>query len=129
MTLFRFALVGLGVAALYVGTFLVLLDLGIAKFTANILAFALAIIVQYIGQATFTFRQRLDDHMQMMRFLCMIAAGFLSASVITTVVGPALDITDMAAAILVTLLLPIQNYFIMKLWVFTQSPQTDEVAS
>ena len=65
----------------------------------------------------------------MMRFLCMIAAGFLTASVITSVVGPALNITDMAAAILVTLLLPIQNYFIMKLWVFTQSPQTDEVAS
>ena len=127
--LIRFASVGLGVAALYVFAFLALLELGLGKLHANLIAFALAITVQYIGQAAFTFRKPLDDHAQMLRFLSMIAAGFFSASLITGAIGPVLSISDLAAAVCVTLFLPIQNFFIMKLWVFTQNPKADEVPS
>ena len=129
MLLVRFALVGLGVAALYVVGFLLLLQLGMAKVPANVLAFALAVGVQYIAQAAFTFRKRLNDRSQMARFVCMVGAGLLSATAITSGFGPMLGLSDLSAAVLVTLVLPIQNFFLMKLWVFTHRPTTDEVTS
>ena len=127
--LFRFAIVGVGVAALYVAAYLLMLEFGLGKTLANLIAFAMAITVQYIGQAAFTFRKPLDDQTQMLRFISMIGAGFLSASAITGLIGPALSFSDMASAISVTLILPVQNFFIMKLWVFTQNPKADEVPS
>ena len=127
--LFRFAIVGVGVAALYVAAYLLMLEFGLGKTLANLIAFATAITVQYIGQAAFTFRKPLDDQTQMLRFICMIGAGFLSAGAITGFIGPALSFSDIASAISVTLILPVQNFFIMKLWVFTQNPKADEVPS
>ncbi len=123
MQLVRFALVGVTVAALYVGLYLAFLRLGLPQVAANALAFLIAVAVQYIGQAAFTFERRLNDRPQMIRFAAMIALGLAMSALIT---GHGLGLPDWAAAVFVTLWLPIQNYLFMTLWVFVSpQPTTD----
>ena len=121
MQLLRFAIVGALVALCYMLGYLGLLALGIPQVAANALAFLLAVALQYLGQAGFTFRRRLGDRAQMLRFLAMIGLGLVSAGLITGPVADALGVAPWLAALTVTILLPIQNYAFMTLWVFAKS--------
>ncbi|MEO1140493.1 MAG: GtrA family protein [Pseudomonadota bacterium] len=114
----RFALVGLIVAGLYVVLYLLLLDLGMGKPLANTVAFLIAVTVQYVGQAAFTFEARLKDSHQILRFMAMIGLGLFTSTAITALVGPMLGLADWIAAITVTVVLPLQNYVLMRHWVF-----------
>ena len=114
----RFAIVGVSVAALYVALYTAFLALGMAQMLANGLAFLLAVAVQYLGQAGFTFGAPWRDGAQGMRFGVMISLGLLTSAVITGLVGPAFGWPVLAASVVVTLVLPIQNYLIMSRWVF-----------
>lgn len=116
----RFALVGAGVAALYVVLYGALLALHIAQPLANAVAFLTAVAVQYIGQAGFTFDAPWRDMRQAARFGGMICLGLATSAVITGAIGPALDWPAMISAVVVTLVLPIQNYVIMSRWVFAR---------
>lgn len=113
----RFGIVGVTVAGLYV-----LLYLGLqavmAQAAANALAFGLAVLVQYVGQTLFTFRQKLAVPDQIGRFAAMIGLGLLVSALLTGLIGPALGWADWAAAAAVTVILPVQNYLFMTLWVY-----------
>ena len=113
----RFGIVGVGVAALYV-----LLYLGfqtvMAQSVANGLAFLIAVAVQYLGQTLFTFRRPLAVPAQIGRFVAMIGCGLVMSALITGMVGPALGWADWMSAVIVTVVLPVQNYLFMKLWVY-----------
>ena len=119
----RFALVGILVAALYVLLYLGFLAAGLPRWAANTLAFVLAIIAQYGGQAQFTFRKRLNDGGQLLRFGVMTGLGFVTSALITGVLAPAAALDDWVAAVAVTLILPVQNFILMTLWVF-HTPST-----
>ena len=124
----RFCIVGAGVAGLYIGLYLTLLSIGMAQVWANALSFLIAVAVQYVGQAAFTFEKPLRDAKQMMRFGVMTGIGLLTASVITGLIGPLLHLSIFTSAVLVALFLPIQNYILMALWVFsTQRPKMDSL--
>ena len=122
----RFAVVGVAVAALYVLLYLAFLHLGLAQPVANASAFLLAIAFQYLAQARFTFAAPLNDRPQIIRFAVMISAGLITSALITGWIGPALALPDWAAAVAVTLILPIQNFLLMSRWVFApaQKPET-----
>jgi putative flippase GtrA len=128
MQLFRFAVVGASVALIYVLAYVALLSLGMVQPLANAIAFLVAIAVQYIGQASFTFGKRINDRAQLIRFFCMTGLGFLMAAFITGMIGPMLGVSNLAAAVAVTIILPVQNYIIMTVWVFAQATKTNEVA-
>ncbi len=117
----RFALVGVSTAALYVLLYLVFLQTGMPQARANALAFLSAIVAQYAGQACFTFGKQLADPPQILRFGVMTGLGFISSTVLTSYIAPLLAFEDWIAAVAVTLILPVQNYIIMTLWVFTKS--------
>ncbi|MBS1302065.1 GtrA family protein [Loktanella sp. SALINAS62] len=117
---FSFAAVGIGVALLYVALYLGLLRVGLTQGTSNALAFGLVVLVQYGGQARFTFRRDLNDPRQMLRFSLMIFAGFATSALVTGVLAPSFQQQPWAAAVVVTLILPIQNFFLMTLWVFSK---------
>ncbi|MEO0401778.1 MAG: GtrA family protein [Pseudomonadota bacterium] len=119
----RFAIVGSAVAGLYVLLYLAFLSIGLAQPVANAAAFLLAVAVQYIGQAGFTFQSRLNDAPQITRFAIMIGCGLITSAVITGLVGPALALPHWAAAAIVTIILPLQNYVIMTRWVFAHGSQ------
>lgn len=128
MHLFRFAIVGALVALIYVLTYVALLSLGMSQPFANAIAFLVAIALQYVGQASFTFGKHINDRGQLIRFFCMTGLGFLMAAFITGFIGPMLGASNWAAAVAVTLILPVQNYIIMTVWVFAHATKTKEVA-
>lgn len=119
----RFALVGVAIAALYVVLYLAFLQVGIAQGMANALAFGIAVAVQYAGQARLTFERDLNDAPQMLRFGVMIGCGFVTSALITGWIAPQAGIPAWAAATAVTLILPVQNFIFMTLWVFS-NPST-----
>lgn len=118
--IFRFALVGAAVAALYVALYAGFLALGLAQVLANALAFLIAVAVQYLGQAGFTFEAPWRDGAQALRFGVMISLGLVTSALITGLLGPAFGWPALVAAIVVTLVLPLQNYVIMSRWVFAR---------
>lgn len=124
MQLLRFALVGAVVALIYVAGYLLLLALGVPQMLANGAAFLGAVALQYLGQAGFTFRRKLADRAQVLRFIVMIGLGLVTAALITGFLAPHLDLPDWAAALAVALILPVQNYVFMTLWVFSKSRST-----
>ena len=115
----RFMLVGTGVAVLYIALYAGLSALGVPHLPANTLAFLLAVAVQYVGQAGFTFNATLRDPYQVLRFGVMICFGLVSSTLITGLLGPAMGWSALLSAAVVTLVLPIQNYVIMSRWVFS----------
>ena len=127
MQLARFALVGTTVALVYVAGYLLLLEVGINQPLANALAYLIAILAQYLGQAAYTFDKPINDRTQIGRFIVMTGLGFLTSAAITGQIGPFLNASNWAAAVVVILILPIQNYIIMTLWVFSKSPKTNGI--
>ncbi|UWQ55773.1 GtrA family protein [Leisingera caerulea] len=114
----RFSIVGATVAVLYVLGYTALLTAGMVQAPANALAFAGAVAVQYVLQTWWTFRRPLGLPDQMVRFACTIAAGFAVSALITGIIGPALDWADWLSAAAVTVILPVQNFIIFRLWVY-----------
>ncbi|WP_108814384.1 GtrA family protein [Loktanella sp. Alg231-35] len=117
----RFALVGVSIAILYVLLYLTFLQLGMPQGRANALAFVIAVVVQYAGQARFTFGKQLANPTQILRFGVMTGLGFITSALITGYIAPMFALDNWIAAVAVTLILPVQNYILMSLWVFTKS--------
>ncbi len=115
----RFALVGVLIAALYVLLYLAFLHIGMPQGRANAIAFAVAVSVQYAGQARFTFDRQLADPAQMLRFGVMTGCGFATSALVTGLIAPTLALDNWIAAVAVTLILPVQNFTLMALWVFS----------
>jgi len=119
LRLLRFAAVGTGVAGFYILCFLALEAAGLHRITANAAAFLAAVALQYLGQTVFTFRRKLAVPDQIARFAAMIGLGLLVSAGITAWIGPALGWAGWVSALAVTLILPVQNYLILKLWVYS----------
>lgn len=122
----RFAFVGGAVAVLYVLLYMGFLGLGLVQWVANGAAFMLAVTVQYVGQAGLTFAVPLKDRAQVIRFLGMIGCGFVTSALVTGVLGPLWGLEAWQSAMLVTVILPIQNYLIMTRWVFARRAQLEQ---
>ena len=114
----RFALVGASVALLYVGCYAVLRWNGSAPWGASPVAFALAIVWQYVAQSLLTFRARPSLDGQSVRFVVVIGAGLAVSTLITGWLGPAADLPEAVSLLAVILWLPLQNYILFRLWVF-----------
>ena len=126
---FRFCLVGTTVALTYVGLYLALRGAGIAQVWANGLAFFQAVVLQYACQSAFTYHRPLADKVQIVRFAAMVTLGFLSSALITGPIAAYFGTPDWKAAIAVTLILPVQNYILMTLWVFAAPTTNSDVRS
>ena len=120
-----FALVGGTTAGVYVSLYLILLHAGLHQEFANALAFGSAVILQYVGQARLTFDRQLNDPRQMIRFGLMVTGGAVTSSLITGAAASYFALPPWAAALIVTVILPIQNFLFMSLWVFAK-PNTSK---
>jgi len=127
MQFVRFAFIGGLVAVTYLLLYLLFLSLGFAQLLSNALAFLIAVAVQYIGQSMFTFGKGLKDRVQGIRFVTMIGLGLLTATLITSFIAPYFGLRDAVAGVIVTLVLPLQNYLIMSRWVFVSGAKTNEI--
>jgi putative flippase GtrA len=127
--LVRFGIVGGGTALTYVLLYLMFLAAGMPQIAANGIAFLLAVMLQYAGQASFTFGRQLNDRIQIIRFAVMVCLGFASSALMTAVLPDLIGLPDWAAAALVTVYLPVQNYIFMTLWVFAAPLSRTEITS
>ena len=116
--LVRFSVTGVCVAAIYVIAYVLLTGAGMAPFWANLIAFTLAVAFQYVMQTRWTFRRRLADGLQGMRFVLTIGFGLVFSTVISTFVGPWLGWPPWVAAIIVAVTLPVTNYIVFRFWVY-----------
>lgn len=114
----RFALVGVSVAALYALLFFVARGLGLVPWAANFLAFGLAVAFQYVAQTLFTFRAALKTRGQLPKFLLTIGLGLGISTLITAAIGPALDWPEPISVLVVTVVLPVTNFLLFRLWVY-----------
>jgi putative flippase GtrA len=115
----RFGVVGATVAVVYIALYLMLLAFGVARLEANLVAFLLAIVLQYLGQTLWTFRRPLAVPDQLGRFLFTISLGLVVSGLITGTLGPALGWANWVSAAIVTVVLPVQNYLFFRNWVFS----------
>ncbi|MBL4750896.1 MAG: GtrA family protein [Amylibacter sp.] len=122
----KFAVVGVTVALCYVLLYLGFMAIGFSQPVANGFAFIIAVIVQYFGQTLWTFRRPLNVPDQIMRFTCVISLGLVVSAAITGLIGPAFGWADWLSPIVVTIILPIQNYLLFKIWVFCKSGVSKE---
>lgn len=122
----RFGVVGIMTALSYVAMYPAFLAAGVPQPAANALAFFLAIVLQYIGHALFTFERRLINRSQITKFAIMVGCGFGMSMLVTGPLAEALGMPAWAAALAVALYLPVQNYILMTLWVFAvPHPKTE----
>jgi putative flippase GtrA len=122
----RFAVVGVTVALVYIVLYLTLLAFGMPQLKANLVAFLLAIVLQYVGQTMWTFRRQLAVPDQLGRFLFTVSLGLLVSGLITGTLGPALGWADWVSAAIVTVVLPVQNYLFFRNWVFSDKNNSME---
>ncbi|NRB33573.1 MAG: GtrA family protein, partial [Rhodobacteraceae bacterium] len=80
--LIRYAAVGIGVLLVYLALNLIFLQLGLTAGTANVMAFVLAVCVQYLGQTAFAFGVPLNNKPQVVRFFVMIVLGWSASQII-----------------------------------------------
>jgi len=124
----RFGIVGLAVALTYIFLYLTFLAAGAPQIFANGAAFFLAIVLQYTAQAAFTFQRSLADRTQIIRFSVMVSLGFVTSALITGPIASWTGLADWTAAFAVILLLPVQNYILLSLWVFA-APSSSQAES
>lgn len=125
----RFGVVGIGNTVTYVGGYLLLRTMGLEEAVANCLAFACAVALQYVAHARYTFRTELRNPAQFTRFLTTIGAGLAVSTVITGPVAAVFALPDWLAATVVTIVLPVQNFILMSLWVYSRSPSRTDLTT
>ncbi len=127
--LVRFCVVGGGTALVYVLLYLGFLAAALPQVLANGFAFVMAVMLQYAGQAAFTFGRQLNDLGQILRFTVMVVLGFVSSALITSILPTMIGLPDWAAAVIVAIYLPVQNFVFMTLWVFALPFSRTEITS
>ncbi|WP_413719757.1 GtrA family protein [Silicimonas sp. MF1-12-2] len=119
LRLLRFSTTGGLVALIYVVIYLMLAsEAGLGQFQANLIAFSLAVIFQYIVQTLWTFKASIWSAPQVFRFALTIGLGLLFSSIITSLAGPYFSWPSWLSALVVVVVLPVLNYIIFRFWVY-----------
>ena len=116
--LFRFSVIGVTCAVIYIFGFIILSGVGLNPFLANLSAFTTAVVVQYIGHTLWTFRGSLRDAVQGARFAVAIGLGLLLSTLVSTVIAPFFGWPSWLTGTLVAILLPISNFAAFRFWVY-----------
>ena len=115
----RFAAVGTLTAFLYfTGYNLLRVHFGTLPALASAIAYAAAIIFQYIGHAFFTFRRKILAPSQIARFVVTNGMGLAFSMIGAFLMVSVLMMSDWISSIIIVLALPVINWVVMRRWVF-----------
>lgn len=114
----RFAVVGLCATVVHVLIFTGLVGAGLSGIISNLLSFAIAWGVSFIGHAKFTFQVSNIRFDQSRRFLITSVIGLLSNSIIAFSIVDYLDLNAWIAVVLMVTVTPVLVFILLKTWVF-----------
>lgn len=115
----RFAAVGGGATAIYIGSALLLNGLvGLPPLVANLVAFMLAWTFSYCGHFVWTFARVSAHGLAVPRFMALSAILFVISQSIITIAVYGLDWPFFAALIPVALIVPVIGFIGSRQWAF-----------
>lgn len=121
----RFGSVGLAATAVHAGVYAVLVSSGAAAGpqASNLIAFAVAFVVSFLGHHNFTFRNSgRSAGGAAARFLVVALAGYaLNAGFVALTTG-ALAEPPLVAVLFMLFVTPVVTYVLSKLWAFAGDP-------
>jgi len=116
--LIRYAVVGAFGACFYAGSYCGLVALTDGKSViSSLIAYAVAVVVQYYSHAHFSFGVSAHDKNQAAKFILVTIAGFLLSTLIAFI-GPRLGWASVAVAFTVVVTVPLFNLAAFSSWVF-----------
>lgn len=120
----RFALVGVGATLLY-AVLAALLSSGdpatLHSSAASVAAYAMASVFSYAGHRVFTFVSGGAHRVEAPRFVVLTLSGLAVSFALPAIVTGAFDGPVAVSIALTCLLVPVINYFALRLWVFSDA--------
>jgi putative flippase GtrA len=83
-----------------------------------IFAYLFACLIQYVGNAWFTFDRPIRSRRQVARYVLSIATGLAINTLIVLVLGPTVGMPDFLAVLLASGLVTALNFVVMLTWTF-----------
>jgi putative flippase GtrA len=116
----RFGIVGVTATLIYASISLLALEtLHFTPVSASILGQLVATGVSYFGHSMFSFAVKTDHRTYLWRFLVIAALTFVLNGALTWLMTDVLRVTPQLSIAIVTVVIPVTNYFCNRLWVFT----------
>jgi len=101
---------------------------GLEPLVANVVGYLGAVFVSYVGNARLTFRRRVFDQAQFLRFILVSLAGLLLGQAITYLATHGLGIPFHLALIGVVTIVPVFTFISSRLWAFAAAADIDGAA-
>jgi putative flippase GtrA len=115
-----FSVVGVTTAIVYVVlTHMLVRIFDLNYLVAGSISYPVGVMVSYVGQAYFTFNAKIKDPFQITRFIFSNVVGYILAMGIIYYAPELLNISELLATLIVVALLPVINFFVYLLWVFS----------
>ena len=121
--LVRFGFVGIGATLLYAAiAWMLTAGARIGATPASLLAYALAALFSYLGHKRFTFRSAASHTPEVPRFVAASALGAGVAAAAPLILTDRLGLPSMVAIVFTCVAVPVMNYLVLDLLVFTRRP-------
>lgn len=121
--LLRFALVGIFVVLVYVGTTITAIELfQFAPIVGSIIGQAVSIAASYFGHMMYSFQLPANHRMYLWRFLVGTLAMFLLNGAVIWFVAQFLGLSHRIAIAIVTVLIPLTSYLLNRFLIFVPEP-------
>jgi putative flippase GtrA len=114
----RFSVVGIVVAATFFTVFVTLSSTGMSVIAVNTLSLGVAVTLQYFLHSKWTFKYSAKAASQVPKFLFTVFVSLLLSLFITFYISPLLGWGVVLNSLAITMLLPISNFILFKIWVF-----------
>lgn len=127
----RFIVVGLAATATYAAC-AITLNRSLAEWgavTIHVIAFAVSLVVSYLGHHQFTFGLRGRHKFYLPRFVFVTACLLLASTAMTYVCDRVLQLDGTAIAVGVSIFYPVASYLANLLWTFRADPSAGRRAA
>jgi putative flippase GtrA len=119
-TIGRFVIVGILATATYYGS-AVALGIALSPMTANVVAWAISVVVSYLGQNYFTFRAGGRHEVFAPRFALTTAILFLLSCAVTYFGSSVLKLAQPVVAAMVAVSYPAASFVLHMSWTFSKA--------
>lgn len=114
----RFGMVGAATAVIYVALFTLLSNAGLTTPASSALAFTLAVLFQFVGHRSFTFRAGASVGRSIQRFVVSNALTLVLGTALATLFRDVAGMGTLVTGMLVSLALMVFNWHVFRNWVF-----------